>query len=373
MLPMHQTRENISLEKLLQDCDPDILTNTVVDNMIKMHAIYGKGYKKIAVSVSGGSDSDIIIDLCKRLDPYSINTVYVFVNTGLEYQATKDHLKYLEGRYGITIHRLPAKMPIPLAIKEYGQPCFSKTASEYIHRLQLHDFQWEDEPFEVLLKKYPRCDSALRWWCNKKGEGSMFGINRNKWLKEFLIAHPPTFAISNMCCQKSKKDTMHDMFEEINPDLAIVGIRKAEGGARAGISSCFASSNEKQDYDTYRPVFWYKQADKRAYEQNFNICHSRCYSEYGLPRTGCVGCPFGNNFEQELEVCEKYEPKLAKACKNIFKDAYAYMRQYKEFCKEMDAKKKAGLPLTVSPKKNIKKSKQVPGQMTLWDYLENVV
>ncbi len=371
MLTMHQERENISLDELLKDCDPAILTNTVVDNMIKMHAIYRRNYKKIVVSVSGGSDSDIVIDLCKRLDPYSINTIYIWMNTGLEYQATKEHLAYLEERYGITIHRLPAKMPIPLAIKKYGQPCFSKQVSEFIHRLQVHGFQWEDEPFEVLIRKYPHCNSALRWWCNEKGEGSCFGINRNKWLKEFLISNPPTFAISNMCCKKSKKETMLDMYKEINPDLEIVGIRKYEGGARGAISSCF-SSNADHEYDTYRPVFWYKQEDKTAYEQNFNICHSRCYTDYGLKRTGCVGCPFGRDFEKELEACDRFEPALAKACRNIFRDSYEYMRQYKEFCNVMDKRKKAGQPVIIHTPKQKISSKPIPVQMTIWDLLKEL-
>lgn len=76
------------------------------------------------------------------------------------------------------------------------------------------------------------------------------------------------------------------------------------------------------------------------YEKHYDISHSKCYTKYGLERTGCAGCPFGRDFEYELEVIEKYEPKLFVAVNNIFGDSFEYIRKYREFCKEMDEKKK---------------------------------
>ena len=66
------------------------------------------------------------------------------------------------------------------------------------------------------------------------------------------------------------------------------------------------------------------------------ITHSKCYTEYGLKRTGCAGCPFGRDFEQELDVIANYEPKLYKAVNNIFGDSYEYTRKYREFVKRME-------------------------------------
>lgn len=51
---------------------------------------------------------------------------------------------------------------IPACVKHYGVPYMSKYVSEQMMRLQAHHFQWEDEPLEVLLKKYPKCiDSSV--------------------------------------------------------------------------------------------------------------------------------------------------------------------------------------------------------------------
>lgn len=65
-------------------------------------------YKRIVCSISGGADSDIILDLISKLDTEK-KVEYIFFNTGIEYQATKDHLKYLEERYGVRIEEIKAK------------------------------------------------------------------------------------------------------------------------------------------------------------------------------------------------------------------------------------------------------------------------
>ena len=53
-------------------------------------------------------------------------------------------------------------------------------------------------------------------------------------------------------------------------------------------------------------------------------------------------------FEKELAACDKYEPNLAKAARNIFKDSYEYTRKYKEFVAEMDKKEKATNTKTIT-------------------------
>lgn len=324
-----------SLENLIKDCPRNQI---IGDNLVKAWSkINSSKYKNILCSISGGSDSDVMLDIVWRCDKDN-KVTYVWFDTGLEYQATKDHLKYLEEKYNITIHSYKAIKPIPTSCKIYGQPFISKQVSEFIQRLQRHNFKWEDKSFNELYKEYPKCRSALEWWCNTKGNGSSFNISRNKYLKEFMVANPPTFKISNKCCKYAKKNVAHKILKEgINNmkfDLQIIGIRKAEGGARAtAYKSCFDETNT--GCDNYRPLFWYKDSDKIDYEVAYSIVHSNCYGEYGLKRTGCVGCPFGRNFEYELEVIQKYESRLYKAVNHIFGESYKYTRQYHEFCKRM--------------------------------------
>ena len=318
-----------SVENAIERCPNN---QVIIDNMIKAWTyINDDKYKKIVCSVSGGSDSDVMLDICWRCDVNN-KIEYVWFDTGLEYNATKEHLKYLEEKYGIKIITCKAIKSIPSSCIQFGQPFINKRVSENMKRLQQHGFKWEDDDFEVLYLKYPKCKSALQWWCNENKINSL-NIKGNKWLKEFIISNPPNFKISNQCCDYAKKKVIHKLIKDNKYDLSIFGVRKAEGGARAiAYKSCF--DNNDSECDNYRPLFWYTDNDKRDYEMHFKITHSNCYCEYGLRRTGCAGCPFGRNFENELEIINEHEPRLFTAVNNIFGKAYEYTRRYREFCKE---------------------------------------
>ena len=115
---------------------------------------------------------------------------------------------------------------------------------------------------------------------------------------------------------------------------------EAEGGIRsANYKTCFSESKSK-GCNTYRQIFWYTDSDKRDYEKFYEIEHSRCYTEYGLKRTGCVGCPFSKHINEELAVIEKHEPDLYKAAMHIFGKSYEYTAKYREFQKMMKSKEK---------------------------------
>ena len=289
------------------------------------HKLNNCGYKKVLCTVSGGSDSDIVLDLLTKCDNNKI-VQYFYFDTGLEYQATKEHIKYLQDNYNIIITTLKPKTPIPLAVKKFGQPFLSKMVSENIQRLQKHGFKWENKPYEELVKEYPNCRSALQWWSNSRKNNALLGITRNKGLKEFMINNNPNFSISNKCCKYAKKDILKDLLKQ-GYDLNISGIRRSEGGIRStAYKSCF---DNQDNYDNYRPIFWFTDEDKLEYKKLFNVNNSKCYTVYGLKRTGCVGCPFGKNYKEELKIVKKYEPKLYKAVTNIFNDSYEYMNKYK--------------------------------------------
>lgn len=292
-----------------------------------------KRHNNILCSVSGGADSDIVVDLLERVGEHG-KIKYVFFNTGLEYQATKDHIKYLEEKYDIKITELKAIKSVPLCVKQYGVPFLSKQVSEFIERLQRHGFEWEDKPFDVLIKEYPSCKAALRWWCNCfEGKGK-FNISRNTWLKEFMIENPPDFLISNKCCHYAKKLVAEKEKAASGCNLSITGIRQAEGGARStAYKNCFSPAEDENDIAEYRPIFWFKNETKYIYEQHYKIQHSDCYSVWGLPRTGCSGCPFALNFENELEAVKQNEPKMYKALINTFGKSYEYTRKYREYQK----------------------------------------
>ena len=296
--------------------------------------------QKAQVAISGGSDSDIMLDLIIKADKDK-KAEYVFFDTGIEYEATKKHLQYLENKYGIEIKKHKAEVPVPFGVRKYGLPFLSKYVSDMIERLQRHNFKWEDKPFEELYKEYPQCKGALRWWCSDWGVNSKFNISYYPFLKEYMIENPPDFKISPKCCNGAKKNPAKASIKESGCDLSIIGVRKSEGGIRStSYKNCFSSATPNS-IAQFRPLFWLTNADKEEYEERFNITHSACYLVYLLTRTGCAGCPFGKNFEYELEVIKEHEPKLFNAVNKIFGKSYDYTRRYYEYRKERQRAVKA--------------------------------
>ncbi len=331
----------IDIDALLQDA-PD---NFVIQNALEKCVDVVSHHQKIMCSVSGGADSDVMLDMLLRCGARG-KTDFVFFNTGLEYHATLEHLDDLEKKYNIKILREKPQKSIPQSVKEFGVPFWSKFVSEYINRFQSHTFQWDDLPYKELVEKYPKCKSAINWWCNRMGGDQVFGkttqyvIERAPYLKEFMIANHPTFKVSSKCCQYAKKEASKQFEKAGGYDLKCMGVRKAEGGARAtAFKNCFS---EGHHIDNFRPIWWFRDSDRAEYCAHYGVVHSRCYTEYGLVRTGCVGCPFGKRFEDELSVIKAHEPKLYAAALAVFGPAYDYTRRYLEYRekKKQEAKSK---------------------------------
>ncbi len=329
----------VDIEEILSSA-PD---NFVIKNALQKCYEVLREHNNVMCSISGGADSDVMLDMILRCGGRD-KTTFVFFNTGLEYKATLEHLDELEEKYKIHIERVRAVKSIPTSCREYGIPFWGKHASEMIYRLQKHGFKWEDKPFEELIEEYPHCKTALEWWCNKRtGKSNLYFIDRAPFLKEFMIQNPPQFKVSDMCCEYAKKKVSHRFEKGRDFDMGCTGVRKAEGGIRSGtFTDCF-SSGENGRTDMFRPIFWFEDSDKDEYCKHYGIVHSRCYTEYGLKRTGCVGCPFGKNFEQELEILHKHEPQLGIAAENVFGISYEYTRQYLEFRDKMKQQKKRPL------------------------------
>lgn len=299
-----------------------------------------KAFKKVMVSLSGGSDSDVMLDLVERCKPNDCEIHYVFFDIGLEFSATHRHLKYLEERYGIEIERVRPEYTIPAAVRKVGQPWKNKQVSDMIHRLQIHNFDFKDRSFDEDMANYNGMKTALSWWYSVKGEKSQFNMNKDRFLHEFMVENPPDFNISMDCCTLSKKKVAKKYHKENGIELQLVGVRKNEGGLRkTSIKSCFSPKNDKA-IAQYRPLFWYDTDAKKTYEKFFEIKNSDCYTVYGMPRTGCAGCPFARDYQKELEIIQKFEPKLYKACQKVFGPSYEY---YDKFLRFREEKKKENI------------------------------
>ena len=119
---------HLELDKIHEYTRPVSQAGSIMamDSFYKARQVLNEGYSRVAVSISGGKDSDIMLDIITKLLIDKSEVRYIWFDTGLEYAATKRHLDDLEEKYGITIERIKALKPIPLSCKEYGVPFLSK-------------------------------------------------------------------------------------------------------------------------------------------------------------------------------------------------------------------------------------------------------
>ena len=323
-------------------------------------------------SYSGGSDSDIMIDLIERTRKlFGLPPVkYVFFNTGLEMKATKDHVKATAEKYSVEIEEVKPKINIVQASRQHGIPFVSKIMSSGLSEWQKKGIplsiadeynQAEDKAAKrkELKERYPKCESVINFLCccNAAGEprpNIQLVINSSKYMLDFIREYPPDFQISAKCCDYCKKQLAHRIQKPY--DMIITGERRDEGGMRSVPRSeqwnetntmCFAETSDGKF--RLRPLYYVSDKDKAWYKEYYGITYSDAYEVYGLKRTGCCGCPISYKAVDDLEKIRSYEPNVVKAAWNIFGKSYEYRMKYNEYkakrmCKEKQAKK-TGVPL----------------------------
>lgn len=301
-------------------------------------------------SYSGGSDSDIMIDLIERTrNLFELPPVkYVFFNTGLEMKATKEHVKSTAEKYGVEIETVRPKIGIVTAAHKHGIPFVSKIMSA-----GLSEWQKKGVPLSIaeeydqaenkaakrkeLKERYPKCESLINFLCccNSAGEprpNIQLVINSSKYMRDFIAEYPPDFQISAKCCDYCKKQVAHQVQKDY--DMIITGERRDEGGMRSvprkdNTSLCFTETSSGQY--RLRPLYYVSDTDKSWYKKYYGIRYSDAYEVYGLTRTGCCGCPISYKAVDDLEKIRLYEPNVVKAAWNIFGKSYEYRQMYNTY------------------------------------------
>ena len=342
-----------------------------LDSAAKFQAIQGivatrlKQHPNAICSYSGGADSDILIDLIERArELFNLPPVkYVFFNTGLEMQATKDHVKATAEKYGAEIEEVRPKVNIVQATRTHGVPFVSKIMSA-----GLEGWQKKEIPLSIaeeyanaedkqakrreLKERYPKCETTINFicCCNSKGEprpNIQLVINSSKYMLDFVKEYPPDFQVSAKCCDYCKKQVAHKVQKDY--EMIITGERRDEGGMRSVPRSeqwsetntmCFAETSDGKY--RFRPLYYVSDKDKAWYKEYYGIKYSDAYEVYGLTRTGCCGCPISYKAVDDLEKIQPYEPNVVKAAWNIFGESYEYRQKYTEYkAKRMSEAKQA--------------------------------
>lgn len=327
-----------------------------------------KEHPNAICSYSGGSDSDIMLDLIERTrKAFDLPEVkYCFFNTGLEMKATKDHVREVADKYGIEITEYRPKKNIVQATREYGIPFISKIVSSAMETVQKKELPFsireeydnaEDKAAKraELRERYPKSEQGINFLCccNRDGEprpNIQLVIDSSKYLYEFMKENPCNFKISAKCCDYCKKQVAHKV--QAGYEMIITGERRDEGGMRsvpksedANGTMCFSETSSGQF--RLKPLYYVSDADKAWYKERYGIRYSDAYEVYGLTRTGCCGCSISSKAIEDLERIRPYEPNVVKAAWTIFGDSYRYRQKYNEFKRKKQQEARSGGQLSI--------------------------
>ena len=151
--------------------------------------------------------------------------------------------------------------------------------------------------------------------------------------------------LSDKCCYKLKNENALKYERESNRHIAITGIRSEEGGMRA-FNGC--TIFEEDRLKKFHPL---KVVDEE-WEEDF-IEHNNIkladlyYPPYSFKRTGCKGCPFALDLQNQLDIMRELLPNEYKQCEILWKPVY-------------DEYRRIGYRL----------SNKIDKQMTIFDFME---
>ncbi len=145
--------------------------------------------------------------------------------------------------------------------------------------------------------------------------------------KQLLYQYEDDFKlkISEYCCRELKKKPFKKWEKENNKTITITGMMKDEGGQREHLE-CIVTKNGKAVKFHPLSKVTSEWEDWFINEYNIELC-KLYYEPYNFGRTGCKGCPFSLNLQEQLETMGMYMPNERKQCEIIWKPVYEEYRR----------------------------------------------
>lgn len=262
---------------------------------------------KSYIAFSGGKDSCVLSYLFDLALPNN-RIPRVYVNTGIDYNAVVEHVKWL-ATDDSRIKIITPNVNITKMLKEYGYPFKSK---EFSHKANLLS-KGSMAP-SVQNYFYPETDATRRYACPKAIRPYILDIIN--------------LGVSDKCCDFLKKKPCAHWAKTYGRKIAITGIRKAEGGQRNNKESCISFKNGKiKSFAPLLPmsdewVDWFVKEKKISIPFLY-------YRPYNFKRTGCKGCPFNQNLAEDLAKMADLLRKDFAVAQNIFGPVYELYRKIK--------------------------------------------
>ena len=291
----------------------------LMDRLQKIRQIITKyGEDKFYISYSGGKDSNVLSALVDMALPEN-RIPRVYCNTGIEYRAIVDFVKAKAAADDRFVIVMPKK-PIKQTLDEKGYPFKSKMHSEYVdlfHR----------KGMTKTIRKYLKLDPLIEHYFMKNSCPKSLEY-------QFKEDDGLDFKISDKCCHELKVGPLDAYQKEHGKTIKMIGIMQAEGGRRslAGKlqqqSGCLVFANKKDIPNTFKPLYPVTKEWEDWFVKTYNVeLPILYYPPYNFDRTGCKGCPFAPNLQQQLDTLLMYFPNEYKQCEKIWAPVYAEYRR----------------------------------------------
>ena len=255
---------------------------------------------EVYVSFSGGKDSTVLLDLCRRLYP-DIEAAYS--DTGLEYPEIRQFVKEFEN-----VTWIRPEKNFRQIILERGYPVISKEVARAINYAR----KGNTKSGIYFMQK-------LNGTLIYDGKKSMY--NMEKW--KFLLDAP--FKIDSSCCDVMKKRPFHK-YEKETGKKPILGTMASESRLRKQKWIQHGCNAFNQKRPVSQPMSFWTEQDVLQYLVKYKVPYCSVYgdiveSEGKLTttkcnRTGCMFCMFGCHLEKEsrFQRMKESHPKQYEYC-----------------------------------------------------------
>lgn len=275
------------------------------DRLQKIRQIINKyGEENFYISFSGGKDSTVLSHLIDHTFPYN-KIPRVYADTGIELNMIRNFVLNMSKKDDRIVIIKPT-VPIKPMLEKDGYPFKSKIHSHCVNLFQT--------------------DPSKKMWQGYTGQRPEYW-HTNTCPKKLMyqFTNENTLRISDMCCVNMKEKPLQKWAKENKKTYSIIGIMNDEGGRRTR-SQCLTFSGNK--LTRFQPLVAVTKEWEDWYIDYYNIEICDIYKPpYNFKRTGCKGCPFALNLQNELDTLEKFFPAERKQCEIIWKPVYDEYRR----------------------------------------------
>lgn len=255
------------------------------------------------ISFSGGKDSTILHYLIDLALPNN-KIPRVFINTGIEYLDIVKFVKELANKDERFVFIRPTK-PIKKVLEEFGYPFKSK---QHAHNVAIY----QNSGMTITNQKYLGLDTKTKFLCPE--------ILKYQFSDDFKIK------ISDKCCYKLKKEPAKLWAEQNKKTITMTGMRSEEGGMRNYQKDCaIFDGNDLVKFHPLKPI---TNEFAEWFIEKYNIDLCVLYKPpFNFKRTGCKGCPFSLDLQQQIDFMSIWRERERVQCENIWKPIYDEYRR----------------------------------------------